>query len=56
MMRLIHSTAVFNALHVAEVRPTSRVGIVGIGGLGHLAIQFAARMGCQVIVFSGSTR
>jgi D-arabinose 1-dehydrogenase-like Zn-dependent alcohol dehydrogenase len=55
-MILIHSTAVFNALHVAEVRPTARVGIVGVGGLGHLAIQFAARMGCQVIVFSGSTR
>ncbi|CAG8390918.1 unnamed protein product [Penicillium salamii] len=47
-------STVFNALHVAGVRPTARVGIVGVGGLGHLAIQFAARMGCQVIVFSGS--
>ncbi|KAI9933710.1 hypothetical protein MW887_004781 [Aspergillus wentii] len=45
---------VFSALHVAEVKPTSRVGIVGIGGLGHLAIQFAAKMGCQVVVFSGT--
>ncbi|KIY61354.1 NADP-dependent alcohol dehydrogenase [Cylindrobasidium torrendii FP15055 ss-10] len=35
-------------------KPTDRVGIVGIGGLGHLAIQFAARMGCEVIVFSGT--
>lgn len=47
-------STVFNALHVAEVRPTARVGIVGVGGLGHLAIQFAAKMGCQVVVFSGT--
>jgi len=37
-------STVFNALHVAQVRPTARVGIVGVGGLGHLAIQFAAKM------------
>lgn len=47
-------STVFNALHVAQVRPTARVGVVGVGGLGHLAIQFAAQMGCQVIVFSGT--
>jgi D-arabinose 1-dehydrogenase-like Zn-dependent alcohol dehydrogenase len=47
-------STVFNALHVAQVRPTARVGVVGVGGLGHLAIQFAARMGCQVVVFSGT--
>ncbi|RAL04501.1 NAD(P)-dependent alcohol dehydrogenase [Aspergillus ibericus CBS 121593] len=47
-------STVFNALHVSGVKPTSRVGIVGIGGLGHLAIQFAAKMGCDVVVFSGS--
>lgn len=47
-------STVFNALHVAQVRPTARVGVVGIGGLGHLAIQFAAKMGCQVVVFSGT--
>ncbi|KAK0193879.1 NADP-dependent alcohol dehydrogenase [Armillaria mellea] len=33
---------------------TDRVGIVGIGGLGHLAIQFASKMGCDVVVFSGT--
>ncbi|KAJ5474214.1 hypothetical protein N7475_003780 [Penicillium sp. IBT 31633x] len=47
-------STVFNALHVAKARPGSRVGIVGLGGLGHLAIQFAAQMGCQVAVFSGT--
>ncbi|KAJ5919295.1 hypothetical protein N7466_010238 [Penicillium verhagenii] len=47
-------STVWNALHVAQVRPTARVGIVGVGGLGHLAIQFAAKMGCAVVVFSGT--
>ncbi|KAF7596067.1 hypothetical protein BBP40_003329 [Aspergillus hancockii] len=47
-------STVFNALRVAQVKPTARVGIIGVGGLGHLAIQFAAKMGCQVVAFSGS--
>ncbi|KAG2138142.1 hypothetical protein BD769DRAFT_1601175 [Suillus cothurnatus] len=45
---------VFNAIYLYNVRPTDRVGIVGVSGLGHIAIQFAAKMGCEVIVFSGS--
>ena len=45
---------VFNALHMFDTQPTERVGIVGVGGLGHLAIQFAAKMGCEVVVFSGT--
>jgi D-arabinose 1-dehydrogenase-like Zn-dependent alcohol dehydrogenase len=45
---------VWGALSVYNVRPTDRVGVIGIGGLGHLAIQFAAKMGCQVVVFSGT--
>ncbi|KAL0574698.1 hypothetical protein V5O48_007256 [Marasmius crinis-equi] len=36
------------------VKPTDRVGIVGIGGLGHLAINFASKMGCDVVVLSGT--
>lgn len=36
------------------IKPTDRVGIVGIGGLGHLAIQFASAWGCDVVVFSGA--
>ncbi|EAW10831.1 NAD(P)-dependent alcohol dehydrogenase [Aspergillus clavatus NRRL 1] len=47
------STA-WNGLRAAGVTPTSRVGIIGIGGLGHFAIQFAAKMGCQVVAFSRS--
>lgn len=47
---------VFNALHQYNVQPTETVGIMGVGGLGHLAIQFASKMGCRVIVLSGSDR
>jgi D-arabinose 1-dehydrogenase-like Zn-dependent alcohol dehydrogenase len=27
---------------------------MGVGGLGHIAIQFAAKLGCRVVVLSGS--
>lgn len=33
---------------------TSRVGIVGIGGLGHMAVKFAAAFGCDVTAFTSS--
>lgn len=36
------------------VSPASRVGIVGIGGLGHLALQFARVFGAEVTAFSTS--
>ncbi|KAI1410872.1 GroES-like protein [Hypoxylon sp. FL1857] len=45
---------VFHALHAYNALPTETVGIMGVGGLGHLAIQFAAKMGCRVIVLSGT--
>lgn len=47
---------VFNALHAYNTQPTETVGIMGVGGLGHLAIQFASKMGCRVVVLSGSDR
>jgi D-arabinose 1-dehydrogenase-like Zn-dependent alcohol dehydrogenase len=47
---------VFNALHQYNTQPTETVGVMGVGGLGHLAIQFAAKMGCHVVVLSGSER
>lgn len=35
-----------------SVAPWSRVGVIGIGGLGHFALQFARAMGCEVTAFS----
>lgn len=45
---------VFHVLRSFDVKSTDRIGIIGIGGLGHLAIQFAAKMGCEVVVFSST--
>jgi len=45
---------VFNALYSFGVKPTDRVGVIGIGGLGHLAIQFASKMGCDIVAFSSN--
>jgi uncharacterized zinc-type alcohol dehydrogenase-like protein len=44
---------VFNPL-VTYMKPTDRVGIVGIGGLGHLAIKFAAAFGLEVTAFTSN--
>jgi D-arabinose 1-dehydrogenase-like Zn-dependent alcohol dehydrogenase len=35
----------FNALRNSGARPGDLVGVLGIGGLGHLGVQFAAKMG-----------
>jgi alcohol/geraniol dehydrogenase (NADP+) len=37
-------------------KPTDRVGIIGIGGLGHMAVKFAAAYGCDVTAFTASER
>lgn len=47
---------VWSALTSYGVRPTETVGVFGVGGLGHLAIQFCAKFGCRVVVLSGSDR
>lgn len=43
---------VFNPFVQLEIKPTDRVGVVGIGGLGHLAVQFADKWGCEVTAFT----
>jgi uncharacterized zinc-type alcohol dehydrogenase-like protein len=45
---------VFNPLLLCDVKPTARVGVVGIGGLGHMALLFAHAWGCEVTAFSSS--
>ncbi|KAG0361876.1 hypothetical protein BC939DRAFT_480463 [Gamsiella multidivaricata] len=47
--------SVFGALYGYNVSPTSTVGVVGLGGLGHLAIKFSKAWGCKVVAIS-STR
>ena len=44
---------VFNPLAM-YAKPTDRVGVVGIGGLGHMAVKFAAAYGCDVTAFTSS--
>jgi len=39
----------YKAIKVAEVRPSERVAVFGIGGLGHLAVQYARLVGAEVI-------
>lgn len=45
---------VFNPIVQFDVQPTDRVGVIGIGGLGHMALQFLNAWGCDVTAFSSS--
>lgn len=42
----------FNALRESVARPGDVVAIVGVGGLGHLGIQYAAKMGFEVVAIA----
>ena len=46
---------VFNPIILAGVKPTDKVGVIGIGGLGHMALKFLNKWGCEVVAFSSST-
>ena len=45
---------VFNPMVQFDVKPTDRVGVIGIGGLGHLALQYLNKWGCHVTAFSSN--
>lgn len=45
---------VFNPIILADVKPTDTVGVIGIGGLGHMALKFLKHWGCEVIAFSSN--
>jgi D-arabinose 1-dehydrogenase-like Zn-dependent alcohol dehydrogenase len=47
-------TAVWGPLYENDFKAGARIGIVGIGGLGHLAIQMVSKMGMEAVVFSGT--
>ncbi len=45
----------FNALRESGARPGDLVAILGIGGLGHLGVQFARRMGFETVAIARGT-
>ena len=47
---------VWSPLRRAGVGPGQRVGVVGLGGLGHLAVRFAVALGAEVTVFTTSAQ
>ena len=42
----------FNSLRNSGARPGDLVAVLGLGGLGHLAVQYAARMGFRVVAIA----
>lgn len=46
--------SVYAPLKKYATEDSTSVGVIGIGGLGHLAIQFARALGCKVTAFSSS--
>jgi uncharacterized zinc-type alcohol dehydrogenase-like protein len=45
---------VFNPLVQFDVSPTDQVAVIGIGGLGHMALQFLNAWGCRVTAFTST--
>ena len=45
---------VFNPLVQFDIKPTDKVAVIGIGGLGHIALKFLNAWGCQVTAFTSS--
>jgi uncharacterized zinc-type alcohol dehydrogenase-like protein len=45
---------VFAPLIDEAVSPTSKVAVIGVGGLGHLALQFCRAWGCEVVALTTS--
>lgn len=45
----------FNALRESGARPGELVAILGIGGLGHLGVQYARRMGFETVAIARGT-
>jgi uncharacterized zinc-type alcohol dehydrogenase-like protein len=45
---------VFSPLLTFDIKPTQHVGVVGIGGLGHMGLKFAQAWGCEVTAFTSN--
>ncbi len=53
---LCAGVTVYSPLRTYAKGSTQKIGVVGIGGLGHVAIQFAHALGCEVTAISSSPK
>ena len=51
---LCGGVTVFNPIVQFDIQPTAHVAVIGIGGLGHMALGFLRAWGCDVTAFSTS--
>lgn len=51
---LCGGVTVYAALRNAGMGSAGRIGIIGVGGLGHMAVQFASKLGNEVTIFTTS--
>jgi uncharacterized zinc-type alcohol dehydrogenase-like protein len=47
---------VFNPLVQFNIKPTDKVAVIGIGGLGHMALQFLNAWGCEITAFTSESK
>ncbi|KAF7315781.1 NAD(P)-dependent alcohol dehydrogenase protein [Mycena indigotica] len=45
---------VFQVIEEFKIRSIDRVGVIALGGLGHMAVQFLVKMGAEVVAFSST--
>lgn len=45
---------VYNPMKQFDLKPTAKVAVIGIGGLGHMALQFLNSWGCEVTAFTST--
>lgn len=45
---------VYNPMVQFDLKPTAKVAVIGIGGLGHMAVKFLNSWGCEVTAFTSS--
>lgn len=45
---------VFNPMLQLGIKPTDKVGVIGVGGLGHMALMFLQHWGCEVTAFTSN--
>ena len=51
---LCAGVTVYNSIQRMQLTPGALVGIQGLGGLGHMAVQYASKMGYRVVALSSS--